>query len=292
MWPVPGESPDPLLSARRGRRFTARASAGALARAAAGRSLALGATIGLCIAAGLLTGCAARTPVAAPLLSVEPLPPLGPVEYRLQAGDLIAVRFWGSQELDEEVRVRPDGRVSLPFVDDIGAAGRTPAELDALLESHYASELRDPHITVIVREASPPRAFIGGEVGIQGAVELAESTTLFQAIQQAGGFTTTARRRQVVLIRSFPDGARQARAIDLRPVLSGAAPERDPRLAQGDIVFVPRTRIENVNLFVDQYIDDIVPLQNVFGGLLLGNIADDSNDDPAPVVVPPAEGDS
>lgn len=234
---------------------------------------------------GLLTsGCSQRTPVVAPPTVDEPLPPPAAVAYRLQPGDVIAVRFWGNDELDEELKVRPDGKISLPFIDEVDAAGSTPAELDHRLESLYASELNDPHITVIVREASPPRAWIGGEVGIQGPVPLVTGMTLVQALQQAGGLQTTARRRQVLVIRRLGDGERVARAIDIRPVLSGEDPMVDVELAAGDIVFVPRSRIENVNLFIDQYIDDVIPLQNVFSGAILGNLAaDDNEDSPAPV---------
>lgn len=209
----------------------------------------------------LALGCAARTPITAPTLAERPLPPAAPQPYRLQVGDLIAIRFWGNPELDEEVTIRPDNRISLPFVDEVEAAGRTPAELDAELTRRYTGELARPEITVIVRQFSGQRVFIGGEVNNQGALPLTGPVTLLQAVQEAGGFRTSARRRQVLLIRTTPEGERIARSLDLRPVLSGAEPGADIALHPSDIIFVPRTKITNVNLFVQQYIDDLLPVQ-------------------------------
>ena len=221
--------------------------------------------------------CAGRTPVEAPPLSLEPLPSQEKRTYRLQAGDLIAVKFWGIPELDEEQRIRPDGALSLPYVDEVRAAGLTPQELDDYLTELYSVELARPNITVIVREAVMPRVFVSGEVGIQGAVPLTDGLTLFQAIQASGGFQTTARRKEIVLIRQQNDGQPLARSVDLLPVLSGADPTADVRLAASDIIFVPRTKITNLNLFITQYIDDVLPLQSVFSGAILGVITTQNN---------------
>lgn len=210
----------------------------------------------------VLAACSANTPIEAPKLAEQPLPTAAPRAYRLGPNDLVAVRFWGNRELDEEVRVRPDGMISLPFVDEVAAAGLTPRELDDELTRRYAGELADPQVTVIVREAAGRQVFVGGEVGRQGAISLAGPITLVQAIQQAGGFLTTARRKQVLLIRTTPT-ERLARAIDVRPILSGSDLAGDVTLEPSDVVFVPRTRITNVNLFVDQYVTSIVPLRPV-----------------------------
>ncbi|MEM8995546.1 MAG: polysaccharide biosynthesis/export family protein [Acidobacteriota bacterium] len=242
----------------------------------------------LALGGGLLGGCAARTPVEAPEIVTQPLPAPASLPYRLQPGDLVEVKFWGAGELDEEVRVRPDGKISLPFIDEVDAAGRTPDQLDAELTTLYASELARPNITVIVREATAPRIYIGGEVGRQGALEITEGLTLFRAIQEAGGFTTTAKRQQVVIIRATADGRAVARAVDLMPVLSGEDPDRDVVLAANDVVFVPRTKIKSVSLFVQQYIDEIVPLQNVLGGLLLADITQDDDTDTTAADAAPA----
>lgn len=204
--------------------------------------------------------CAARTPVQAPELATSPLPLSDPVSYALQIGDELAIKFWGIPELDQDLVIRPDGRISLPFIDEVQAAGLTPAQLDDDLTRLYAGELKNPQITIIVRQALGHRVFVGGEVAQQGPVPIVGELTLLQAVQQAGGFLPSARRRQVLLIRTATDGTRLARSLDIRPALSGERPDFDPRLQTADIVFVPRTKISNVDLFVEQYINRLVPI--------------------------------
>ena len=208
-----------------------------------------------------LCGCAARTPIEAPTVSDSPLPPVEWRPYRIQIDDQLDIKFWGNAELDQQVTVRPDGMISMPYVDDVRAAGLTPSELDAELTRRYSEELTLPELTVIVTQAGGLRVYLGGEISNSGSLRLVESMTLLQAIQEAGGFLTTSRRQQVLLIRTLPDGQRLARSVDLRPVLSGRDPSADVALRPDDIIFVPRTRIANVNLFVNQYLSSVFPFQ-------------------------------
>lgn len=223
----------------------------------------------------LLGACAGRTPIEAPKIEREPLPPAEEATqtYRLQVNDLLEVKFWNLEELDSRVRIRPDGKISLPYVDDVLAAGLTPQELDTQLVSLYSTELANPEITVIVDETGA-QVYVGGEVPNEGPVPLTGRLTLLQAVQSAGGFLTTARRREVLLIRRPPDGEPIARSVDLRKVLSGEDPTRDLTLENSDIVFVPRTKIANVNLFVQQYINQILPIQGIATGVALETIRD------------------
>ena len=217
-----------------------------------------------------VTACAGRTPVDAPQITEAPLPqPEGEnLTYRLQVNDLIDIKFWTNEELDERVRIRPDGKISLPYVDDVAAAGLTPAELDAELVKRYSAELASPEITVVVAETGS-QVYVGGEVETEGPVRLTGPLTLLQAIQSAGGFLDTARRRQILLIRRPPEGEPVARAVDMRPVLSGADPGLDVALNASDIIFVPRTKIANVNLFVQQYVNQLIPIQGIANAVAL-----------------------
>ena len=241
-----------------------------------------------CLLALAFAGCAQKTPVVAPDIAADPLPAFENPVYRLQPRDIVAIKFWSNPELNEEQRIRPDGIIALPFVDEVKAAGLTPSELDKELTERYSSELNRPDLTVIVREAALPQIFVGGEVGFQGMVPLTEGMTLFRAIQRAGGFKPTARRKDVMLVRLQPNGPPVARKVDVLPVLSGRDPAADPLLAANDIVFVPRTKVESARLFIQQYINDMIPLQNVFSGILLGTLASDTTEDPAPTT--PGEG--
>ncbi|MEM8960669.1 MAG: polysaccharide biosynthesis/export family protein [Acidobacteriota bacterium] len=228
----------------------------------------------------LITVACARTPVVAPPIAEAPLPEATPQPYRLQPGDLLEIKFWAAPELDEEVRIRPDGAISLPFVDDVPAAGLTPAELDAELTKRYARELALPEITVMLRDAVGYSVWVAGEVASQGAIAWERPITLSQAILTAGGITSEARMREIVLIRTLPDGERIARSIDLKPVLTGENPNLDPILQPSDVVWVPSTTIANVNRVVDQYVNGILPLRPVLTIPVLSDpLIDNSPDD-------------
>lgn len=205
-------------------------------------------------------GCASQTPSSAPQIAQEPFPVDEPTPYVLQVGDTIGIRFWDSPELDEEMVIRPDGIISMPFVDEVQAAGRTPAELDAELTRLYQQELARPAITVIVRDAVGQQIFVGGEVGEQGLYDLRGRLSVFQAIQMAGDFLPSAYRAEVLVIRTRADGTRVARSLNLLPVLSGADPNADLLLKPWDVIYVPRKKITTFDLFVVQYIEPIYRL--------------------------------
>lgn len=192
-------------------------------------------------------------------------PRTAPRSYVIQLGDQLSVRFYRQPELNEDIVVRPDGKISLQYVADVPAAGRAPAALAQEIARLYAGELNDPQVTVMVKQLGAERYYIGGEVEQQGMHELTGGLTLFQAIQQSGGFRKTANRKQVLLIRRDADGQPQARAIDLRVVQDGDRPEDDVALQPHDLVFVPRSKVANVNVFVEQYIRNNLPVQPGLG---------------------------
>jgi protein involved in polysaccharide export with SLBB domain len=187
------------------------------------------------------------------------LPPTPP-PYRIEAGDQLQVRFYRNPELDQLVVVRPDGYVSLPFVDDVRVAGKTPGEVDTDLTQRYRGELAVPDVSVIVQTFGGQRIYVGGEVRAEGVHPLAGGLTLYQAIDQAGGFLDTAHRRQVVLIRRGSDGIPVGHSVDLRDVEHGIHPERDVVLQPYDVVYVPKSKIGNLDLWVDQYIRQLLPI--------------------------------
>jgi len=193
-------------------------------------------------------------------IRVQTQPHVLPGPYRLQVDDLVTVRFYRNPELDQDARVRPDGMISLPYVDDVRAAGLTPVELDGNLTTAYTGELATPDVTVIVVEFGAQRVWVGGSVENEGVVELRGEMTVFQAISAVGGFDRWARRDQVVLMRRDSQGLVKAWAIDTRQIANGKSPELDIMLMPYDIVHVPRSAIANVNLWVDQYIRENIPL--------------------------------
>ena len=192
-------------------------------------------------------------------------PPSSPIataptqtEYRIQAGDALGVKFFFNPELNEEVLVRPDGRISLQLVDEVDAAGRTPAELTARLRELYSSELAEPEIAVILR-LTGQRVFVDGEVLKPGELVLTGPITVLEAIARAGGVTDRARMTNVILIRKGPDATPTWTTYDVKSARGGRDATQNPELVPYDVVYVPRSNISNVNVWVDQYIRKNIP---------------------------------
>lgn len=184
--------------------------------------------------------------------SSEPLPLiLGP-------GDQIEVKFRFWPELDELQAIRPDGKISLQLVDDVQAAGLTPEELDEQLTKLYEGKIKDPVITVFVRLIVNQRVFVNGEVLAPGFFPLEGRMNVLEAIMLTGGFDLeTAELSNVLLVRSVGD-KRYVTMIDMKKALND--PESDPvYLVANDIIFVPRTRIADINRWMQQHITAMVP---------------------------------
>lgn len=210
-----------------------------------------------------LGGCTGRT--AAPQPSRETSHDAGHATgvdnspYVLQVGDVIDVKLFYNPELNDRVTIRPDGRISLQLVDEVDAAGLTPAELDEILTDAYAQLLQNPDVAVIVREFASQQVYVGGEVVSPGVVPLRPRMTALEAVVGAGGFRETAEPRSVIILSSGPDNTRLAREVDLNDVLKGRQAAGEHSLRPFDVVYVPKTLIAEVNKFVDQYINGIIP---------------------------------
>jgi len=180
-------------------------------------------------------------------------------EYRIQPGDLLDIKFFYSPELNEQIPVRPDGRISLQLAQEIPARGRTPAELTAQLKETYSKELKKPEVTVIVRSFGNQRVYVDGEVSKPGMIPLAGPTTIRQAIAQSGGFLYTGNTTEVLLIRRGPENQPLATMVNMQKILDGTDLSQDIYLKPFDIVYVPKTAITNANLWIEQYLTRMVP---------------------------------
>jgi protein involved in polysaccharide export with SLBB domain len=206
-----------------------------------------------------LVGCAHRTPENHPPLA-KPVDP--DARYLIKIGDTLDIRFYKTPELNVEVPVRSDGMVSLELLGDVPAAGLAPRELAANLTERYSQELTDPRVTVILRGFGGSVYVTGDGVAKSAAIPYGDGLTAFQAIAAAGGMNDMARRSDVVLIRR--EGTEwKGYTLDLRTPVTGEDFVQDVRLQATDIVYVPRKRISNMNLFVRQWIRDNLPVQPV-----------------------------
>jgi polysaccharide export outer membrane protein len=187
------------------------------------------------------------------------------LEYRINVGDVLDVVFIYHKSLDAEgLPVRRDGRISLPYVGDEIAAGRTPMELDSVLTSRFSEILREPTLSVIVKRSVDRLVYVMGEVQRPGGVEFLEKISLVQAISEAGGFKEGAKPAHTVLIRREGPDKIIGIEIDVKAILNGIAIENDILLRQYDIVYIPKSRIYTVAEFAEQTAKIIQLPLNVF----------------------------
>lgn len=197
------------------------------------------------------------------------------LSYRLYPGDEIAVTVYTADELSQTVTVGPDGRANLPMIGGVMVSERSEPEAARIIAQRYASVLRDPIVEVRATGFTSQNILVGGEVTEPGLYALPDARTgALEAVLLAGGFQNTAKRREVVILRRAPDGRPMMRTVDLADTLRGGSADSIP-LVRGDIVFVPRSAIAEVNLFVEQYVSNIVPFNEAFGYVLANQILED-----------------
>jgi protein involved in polysaccharide export with SLBB domain len=204
----------------------------------------------------LLVSCA-ETPKQYYSLKDFPAPPVDRIGI-LRAGDSLDFKFQYWPELDDSQTIRPDGNISLQLVGEVKADGLTPTQLNQKLKELYADKIKNPEITVIVRSLGARAVYVGGEIFTPGEVELKDKMTVLSAVMAAGGFNkTTAEIKNVVIVR-FLDDKYYATTVDLESYINN--PQSDPLfLASQDIVYVPRTKIVELNQWVEQNISKMIP---------------------------------
>jgi polysaccharide export outer membrane protein len=163
--------------------------------------------------------------------------PAGP-NFVIGAGDMLSVVFWRDEKLSREVLVRPDGKISLPLLNDVPAAGYTPDKLALVLSQAAAKFVAEPDVTVIVTGIHSRQVFVVGEVLKAGAVALTGEMTVLQAIGVAGGLQEYADKKNIVIIRS-EQGAEKRLKFNYEQVIKGRNPQQNILLRPGDTIVVP-----------------------------------------------------
>ncbi len=183
--------------------------------------------------------------------------------YRFFPGDEIEIVVFSAPELNRTVTVAPDGRIAMPLIGAVRAADLTAEELHDALIVAYSNQLRQPELSVVPRTYASRQVFVGGEVARPGIYEMPANIDAYQAVALAGGFLPTARRSDV-LVLSRASGATEVSEIDLSSrAMRAGFPDAEP-LQRYDVVYVPRSRISQVNLFMQQYVRDALPVQFSF----------------------------
>ena len=186
----------------------------------------------------------------------------GQEAYLLQPGDNLDIKFYYNPELNENVTIRPDGKISLQIIDEIHAAGLTPAQFDDSLTKAYSSQLKQPKITVIVKSFGGQRIYVGGEVKSPMVLTVIGQIDAMQAIFNTGGFTKDAKLSSVMIISKGKDNQPSARKVNLKKVLSGEATGEDFTLRPFDMVYVPKTELAQADEFM-AHIYNLIP-RNVY----------------------------
>jgi polysaccharide biosynthesis/export protein len=164
-----------------------------------------------------------------------------PRSYVLQAGDIVDVRVYNFPELSQETVILPDGRLSVPLMNDVEAAGKTPSQLADFLTAGLGAQVRNPKVSVIVKGFAGRNVYVGGEVAKPTQLQLIGPVTAVQAIFQAGGASQTADTANVVLLRNKVDGPPETLTFNMESIIRNQRP--DIALSAGDVIYVPKSTI-------------------------------------------------
>jgi polysaccharide biosynthesis/export protein len=158
--------------------------------------------------------------------------------YVIGGQDVLDVSVWKEAELTRTVPVRPDGKISLPLLNDVQAAGLTPTQLAAQLTESLKKFVTNPQVTVIVVQINSQRIYILGEVTRAGAYPLLPGMTILQGLSSAGGFTQFANLKKIYMFR-MENGKQIKYPFNYKDVISGKASDENIVLKAGDTIVIP-----------------------------------------------------
>jgi polysaccharide biosynthesis/export protein len=185
--------------------------------------------------------CAQKTPASQAAPSAGNSAPKSATDdpnYVIGPQDVLDVSVWKEPELTRTVPVRPDGKISLPLLNDVQAAGLTPSQLTSQITVSLGKYMNSPQVTVIVTAVSSQRIYILGEVTRPGAYTMIPGMTILQAISNGGGLTQFANRKRIYVMRT-ENGKTQKYFFNYKDVLEGKRPDEDVTLRPGDTIVVP-----------------------------------------------------
>ncbi len=175
------------------------------------------------------------TPLLVLLLAdAAPAPAVNPQTYLIGVEDVLSVHVWKEPELTRRVAVRPDGKITLPLVQDVQAAGLTPVRLAAGLAEALRLHLTQAEVSVLVEQVNSKKFYVMGEVVKPGAYPLLAPISVLQALSTAGGFREFANTRKIQVLK----GGRRLR-FDYDAAMKGRRPQQSLLVEPGDTILVP-----------------------------------------------------
>jgi polysaccharide biosynthesis/export protein len=164
--------------------------------------------------------------------------PVNDAEYKIGAQDVLRIDVWKEEQLTRTVPVRPDGKVTLPLLNDVQAAGLTPMQLAGVLSEGLKKYINNPQVTVTITEINSRRIYVTGEVTRAGAFPMLPNMTVLQALTSAGGFTQFAKTKKIYVLR-MESGKEVKHPFNYKDVINGKKPEDNIQLQAGDVIVVP-----------------------------------------------------
>jgi polysaccharide biosynthesis/export protein len=204
--------------------------------------VALVAAWGLGSAPGLAQTPAPAGTAATPSSPPDGVPAVDPNEYRIGPEDMLQISVWKNEPLSQKQPVRPDGKITLPLLNDIAVAGLTPMELRKLLVEKLAEYIPSPEVSVMVLEPKSFKVSVVGEVPKPGRYELRSRTTVLDVIALAGGLSQYASRTKIVVLRPHGEGKGKSQKrlpFNYNKAVSTDGEQENFYLEAGDIVVVP-----------------------------------------------------
>jgi polysaccharide export outer membrane protein len=196
----------------------------------------------LAISAGAQQNAGSKQPSqpAAPAVATEVSKPAATTDgnYIIGPQDVLDISVWKEPEVSRVVPVRPDGKISLPLLNDVQAAGLTPAALASQITESLKKYVTNPQVTVIITTINSQRVYLLGEVTRPGAFPMIPGMTVLQAVSSGGGFTQFARTKGIYVLRN-ENGKQVKYPFNYKEVISGKKPEQDITLKAGDTIVVP-----------------------------------------------------
>jgi polysaccharide biosynthesis/export protein len=182
----------------------------------------------------------APKPVSAATAAAAPVPGAiePPAGYVIGPEDVLGVIFWREKDLSVDAAVRPDGRITVPLLNDLPAAGLTPDQLRERIQTAAGKFVEDPSVTVVVKAINSRKVFITGMISKPGQYPLAGPTTVMQLIAMAGGLNEYADDNKILIMRT-EDGKQTAKRFNYEDVRNGKNLNQNIELQPGDTIVVP-----------------------------------------------------
>lgn len=162
--------------------------------------------------------------------------------YRLNPGDVLDVAYRYTPEFNQTVTIQPDGYVILEIVGDIKLSELTVEEARGAIAKRASARLKDPEVTILLKEFQKPYFVVSGEVLQPGRFDMREQLTAVQAVMMAGGFRDSAKSSQVVIFRKINQEFAEVKTVNFKNLKKTSDLENDLELQSGDMIFVPRNK--------------------------------------------------